>query len=181
MHTRRLETGSDIGDVLRSIFRAQKNAFKINLAFGFILNNVETREKRYYYPSQNGFIFDQPLVVADEADLYRVLQLVGETDLLDYVRQQKPNIKWLIALHTNAAFHLYPIDDRPIGRGNITGQLPTWPVENRGLDALEKDRRTGKLYANHLCYFRCLARHRGCGLKNLERKTQEWCLPTWPR
>ena len=27
--------------------------------------------------------------------------------------------------------------------------------------------------ADHLCYFRCLARQRGCGLKNLERKTRE--------
>ena len=49
----------------------------------------------------------------------------------------------------------------------------SWLVENRGLDALEKDSQTGKLYADHLCYFRCLARYQGCGLKNLERKTQE--------
>lgn len=48
MHTRRLETGSDIEDMLRNIFRAQRNAFKINLAFGFILRNIETGEKRYY-------------------------------------------------------------------------------------------------------------------------------------
>jgi len=65
------------------------------------------------------------------------------------------------------------MEDRPIGRSKITGQLPKWPVENQGLDTLEKDRRTGKLYADHLCYFRCLARYRGCGLKNLERKTRE--------
>ena len=36
--------------MLRAIFRRQKNAFKINLAFGFIVSNVETGEKRYYYP-----------------------------------------------------------------------------------------------------------------------------------
>ena len=151
----------------------KKNAFKINLAFGFILSNVETGEKRYYYPSQNGLIFNHPLVVADEADLQRVLQRVGETDWLEYVRQQKPNSKWRIALLTNVAFHLYPMEDRPVGRNKITGQLPRWLVENQGLDALEKDRRTGQLYADHLCYFRCLAPYRGCGLKNLERKTRE--------
>lgn len=48
-------------------------------------------------------------MVVDEADLERVLQLVGETDLLEYVRQQKPNSKWRIALLTNVAFHLYPM------------------------------------------------------------------------
>ena len=136
MHTQRLEAASDIGDMLQAIFRSQKNAFKINLAFGFILSNVEKGEKRYYYPSQNGLILDEPLVVADEADLQRVLQRMGETDWLEYVSQQKPNSKWQIALLTNVTFHLYPMEDRPIGRGNITGQLPKWLVENRRLDAL---------------------------------------------
>ena len=93
MYAQRLEAASDIRDMLRAIFCAQKNAFKINLAFGFILSNVDTGEKRYYYPSQNGLIFDHPLVVADKADLQRVLQRVGETDWLEYVRQQKPNSK----------------------------------------------------------------------------------------
>ena len=124
-------------------------------------------------------VFDQPLVVADEADLERVLQHVGETDWLEYVQQQKPNSKWRIALLANVAFHMYPLADRPIGRGQSNGQLPQWLVENRGLDALEKDNNTGQLYADHLCYFRCLARHQGCGLKNLERKTQELASTYW--
>ena len=66
------------------------------------------------------------------------------------------------------------VNDRPVGRSKIAGQLPKWLVENRGLDALEKNKNTGQLYADHLCYFRCLARYRGCGLKNLERKTREF-------
>ena len=173
MHTQRLEAASDIGDMLQAIFRSQKNAFKINLAFGFILSNVEKGEKRYYYPSQNGLIFDQPLVVADEADLQTVLQRMGETDWLEYVRQQKPNSKWRIPLLTNVAFHVYPMEDRPIGRSKIAGQFTKWLVENPGLNALEKDQRTGKLWADHLCYFQCLVRYQGCGLKNLERKTRE--------
>ena len=90
----RLETDSDIGDMLPALFRTQTHAFKINMSFDFILGNVETGETRYYYPSQNGFIFDQPLVVADEADLQSVLQHVGETDWVEYVRLQKPNSKW---------------------------------------------------------------------------------------
>lgn len=57
--------------MLHAIFCDQSSTFKISISFGFILSNVETGEKRYYYPSQNGFIFDQPLVVADEEDLER--------------------------------------------------------------------------------------------------------------
>ena len=44
------------------------------------------------------------------------------------------------------------VNDRPVGRGQIAGHLPRWLVENRGLDALEKSRNTGQLYADHLCY-----------------------------
>lgn len=45
-------------------------------------------------------------------------------------------------------------------------------MENQGLDTLEKDKRVGKLYTDNLCYFRCLAQHQGCSLKNLERKKE---------
>ena len=92
--------------MLQAIFHAQRNAFKVNLVFGFILSNVETREKQYYYPLQNGLIFDQPLVVADEADLERMLQHVGETDWFECIRQQKPNSKCRTALLANVAFRL---------------------------------------------------------------------------
>lgn len=119
VHSQRLETDSNIGDTLQVIFRAPKKSFtcKIKITFGFILRNVETEEKRYYYPLQNGFIFGQPLGVADEDDLQRVLQRMGEVDWLEYARKQKPNSKWLITLLTNVAFHLYPLFDRPIGQG----------------------------------------------------------------
>jgi len=157
--------------MLHAIFRKQRNAFKINISFGFILKNIETQEKRYYYPSQNGFIFDQPLVVANEDDLQRVLQSVGEVDWIEYARKEKPNSKWQVAHLTNVAFHVYSLVNRPIGRGER--KLPSWLVENRGLDALERDKRTGKLYNDNLCYFRCLLRYRGCNLKNLKRKTKK--------
>lgn len=45
------------------------------------------------------------------------------------VRQTtEANSKWRIALLTNVAFHLYPMEDKPIGRGKFAGQLPKWLV-----------------------------------------------------
>lgn len=71
------------------------------MSFGFILSKMVS-------------IIDQPLGVADKADLQRVLQHMGEVDWLEYVRQQKPNSKWQITLLTNIAFHVYPLVDRPL-------------------------------------------------------------------
>lgn len=171
VYTQRLEEGSDVGAMIRGIFRQQTTAFKLNLAFGLILRNGDNGEVRYYYPSRNGFVFQQPLVVANGDDLQRVLLRVGEKDWQEYARQQKPNSKWQVALLTNVSFHVYPLVDRPIGRGE-EGYLPKWVVENRGLDALEKNVK-GKVYGDNLCYFRCLARYRGKEVNNLERLTKE--------
>ena len=44
-----------------------------------------------------------------------------ETNWLEYAKQQKPNRKWRITLVTNVAFHLYPMEDRPVGCGKIAG------------------------------------------------------------
>ncbi|XP_078359971.1 uncharacterized protein LOC144644372 [Oculina patagonica] len=174
VYTIRLERDSDIAAIPRDIFAQQTTAFKINIAFGFILfkeAESEREEVRYYYPSQNGFLFDEPKVVANETDLEGLLEELEGKDWQEYVRERKPNSKWRVALLTNVAFHVYPMVERPIGRGR--GSLPKWLIENRGLDALENDKRTGQLYDDNLCYFRCLARHLGCGLRNLEGKTKQ--------
>lgn len=170
VYTRRLKEGSDVGAMIQRIFRQQKTAFKVNLAFGFILRNGDNGEVRYYYPSRNGFVFPEPFVVANPDDLQSVLLRVGEKDWQEYVRQQKPSSKWRVAHLTNVSFHVYPLVDRPIGRGG-EGYLPRWVVENRGLDALEKNTK-GKVYGDNLCYFRCLARFKGEKLPKLEKLTK---------
>ncbi len=159
-----------VDEMVREIFAQQTSAFKINMSFGYILKNSETGEARYYYPSQNGYVFDSPSVIRNEEDLAGFMSKVADVDWQDYVRQQKPNSKWIVALTTNVAFTIYKLPEHPIGRGQ---QLPKWVVENRGLDALEADKNTGRLYKDNLCYFRCLGRYQGCNLKNLERKTKQ--------
>ena len=77
---------------------------------------------------------------------------MGEVDWVEYVRQQKPNSKWGIALLTIVAFQVLHLVDRPIGHGE-KGKLPKWLIENRGLNELVIIQSTGKLYADNLCYF----------------------------
>ncbi|KAJ7365748.1 hypothetical protein OS493_002464 [Desmophyllum pertusum] len=68
--------GAELEEVLRHVFRQKRNAFKVNLAFGFILKNVETGEVRYFYPSQNGFVFDAPFLITNDADLDAFLEKI---------------------------------------------------------------------------------------------------------
>ena len=159
-----------LNELLKCIFLRQKTAFKLNLAFGFTLKNEDTGEVRFFYPSQNGYILDQPTLISNESDLNALLDKLAQTDWIEFIRQQKPNSKWSVSLITNVACFIYKLLDQPIGAG---GHLPDYIVNNRGVDALEKDSNSGKLFNDHLCYFRCLARHEGCELKHLERKTKD--------
>lgn len=159
-----------LNEMIKAIFLRQTTAVKVNMAFGFILRNEETGELRFFYPSQNGYIFDSPTLISNENDLAALLDRLAQTDWLEYIRQQKPNSKWSVSIATNVAFFIYKLLDQPIGSG---GHLPDYIANNRGLDALEKDSNSGRLFNDHLCYFRCLARHKGCGLKNLEKKTKQ--------
>ena len=170
IYNERISELTDLKEIIQSIFKQQTSAFKINLAFGFLLRNSETGEVRYYYPSQNGFVFQEPILIANHEDLENLLKKVADTDWLEYVRKQKPNSKWRVSLTCSVGIYVYKLPEMPIGRGGFF--LPSFIVENRGVDGLEKNHQTGKPYQDHLCYFRCVARHKGFDLKNLEKKTK---------
>ena len=53
--------------------------------------------------------------------------------------------------------------------------MPGYIAENRGIDAVENNAKTGKPYEDNLCFFRCLALYNGCHTTNLERDTQYYC------
>jgi len=103
----------------------------------------------------------------NSAELF--LDKIQDTDWQEFVRRQKPNSKWRVSLLCNVALHIYKVTEQPIGRGK---RLPSFIVENRGLDALESNYNTGQVYEDSFCYFRCLARHKGYHLKNLEKKAK---------
>ena len=170
IYNERISDLTDLKEIIESIFEQQTTAFKLNLSFGFILKNNETGEVRYYYPSQNGFVFQEPILIANHEDLENLLQKVADTDWLEYIRKQKPNSKWRVSLTCSVGIYVYKLPDMPIGRGGFF--LPSFIINNRGVDGLEKNHHTGKVYDDHLCYFRCLARHKGFDLKNLEKKTK---------
>ena len=157
---------------LEQIFTDQNTVFKINVFFGFILRNNETDVLQYYYASRNNnLLFDSPFQIVTAADLQQVRQTLEDTDILEWVRQQRPNSKWVVEQVTNVTFFVTKLRDHPIGRGKI---LPHYIVENRGIVPLDRDKNSKKPYKDNLCFFRALALHNGCHAKKLERDTQHY-------
>ena len=135
----RITDKMDIPQLLRAIFREQKTAFKINLAFGFVLRNINTGEIRYYYPLQNGHVFDNPVLIQNEEELGELIKSMAARDWMEEIRQQKPNTQWRIVTVCCVGIYVFKVVHVPIGRGGgKDGILPSSLKENRGLDALEK-------------------------------------------
>ena len=113
----RITDKMDIPQLLRAIFREQKTAFKINLAFGFVLRNINTGEIRYYYPSQNGYMFDNPVLIQNEEELGELIKSMAARDWMEEIRQQKPNTQWRVVTVCCVGIYVFKVVHVPIGRG----------------------------------------------------------------
>ena len=151
---------------MNCIFADQLTVFKVNLLFGFILRNTETGALQYHHPSaNNNLVLEQPFLVSNQADLDRLYEQVNNIDFLEWVRQQRPNSKWVVDLVTNVMWFVWKSREHPIGRGKY---LPRYISDNYSLNVLESNTQTGKPYEDNLCFFHSLALHNGCHMKNLE-------------
>ena len=74
---------------------------------------------------------------------------------------------------TNATFYVTKLvlRDHPIGR---SVRLPKYMLENPAIVSLDCSKKTELPYKDKLCFFRCLALHRGCHPHNLERDAKHF-------
>ena len=151
---------------LRAIFNRQRQAFKINMSYGYILRNVETGELRYYHSSLNNHrYFDVPPLISNRDDLDEFIRRVQEASPSDYAIRGRPTTKWTVVAVTNVTFYLYKMTFN-IGAGNQV--LPAYVMNNPAINALVKNFH-GRPYKDNLCFFRCIALHKGGHPANLER------------
>jgi len=117
-------------------------------------------------------VLEQPFLVCDQDNLEHAIEEISNIDFLEWVRQQRPNIKWVVDLVTNVTWFVWKLRDHPIGRGS---HLSGYIAENHGIAPLDRNRQTGKLSQDNLFFFQCLALHNGCDTKNLERDYYQQC------
>ena len=129
---------------------------------------LESEEQMQYHHSlaNNNRVFEAPILVRNREDLEQVRSALEILDVYEWARQQRPNSKWVVMDNTNATFYVTKLRDHPIGRST---RLPKYVLENPAIVSRDCDKRTGLPYKDKLCFFRCLALHRGCHPRNLER------------
>ena len=90
----------------QSIRTEEATGNRVQYRYNFtLLRHMETGELRYYHSSQNNSIFfDVPHLIRTE-DLEIYLDELHGQDILQYIRQQRPDTKWVVHLLTNVTFY----------------------------------------------------------------------------
>lgn len=129
-----------IGEIMQAaneIYDRQNRAFRLNLEFGLILVNSETREFRYFKPHHNQEVFQRPIYVSQRGHLNRLQQRMQRLNITNYILRQRPDTKWKPYLITNVRIVIYHLN---FVLGNAEVILPPHISQSKSIIKLTKDR-----------------------------------------
>ena len=72
-----------LNDKLDYVFKELKCAAKVNLAFGFVLKNIEDGMCRYFYAHENNTIMERSKLVCTQADMTNLKDRMQKMDIVD--------------------------------------------------------------------------------------------------
>ncbi|XP_060578349.1 metacaspase-2-like [Ruditapes philippinarum] len=159
-----LNTMEQLEDQINYIFERSQTAFKINISFGLILQHVESEEYRYFSAHYTDKIFLFPQLINNRKDIEMLLLRLSKLDIPNYFHKQKPNSKWRPVFISNV---LYNVNNTSFPLG-LSQPLPKYILHSKSIVSFQKNPYTKRLYADNLCFFRCLSYHK---IKNIQCET----------
>ena len=146
------------------VYQRQSKAFKLNLNFGYVLRHRDNGSARYFKPFEHEGLLDIPIYihVSSRRDLTRLADWLRNLNLLESLMMQRPDTKWVIELLTNVRISVYKTN---FLLGDPRNAVPEHIKLHKAIYSLVADKRTGKLFNDNFCAFRCLALHKGYSQK----------------
>ena len=96
-----------------------KCAAKVNLAFGFILKNLEDRRFRFFYAHKNNTLLDRSIeLLCTHDDLAKLKDFLNKTDVIESCSRDRMNTKWRFYKLTNLTVFAALLKDVPMGCEN---------------------------------------------------------------
>ena len=124
------DLSENLPNLVDVIFRPQNNSFRINLSYGYILQNRNTGERRYFHSSMNNAAFlDTPFFVRTEADFIQFMEQTTQDNVLE--QAQRPNSEWIVSQVSNVTYYVFHIITHAIGFAPVT--LPDHIKHNPGV------------------------------------------------
>ena len=159
-----------VNEKLDHFFNILKCAAKVNLAFGFILKNIEDGGFRYFYAHENNTLLDRSKLVCTHDDLAKLKDFINQTDFIESCSREKMNTKWRFYKLTNLTVFAALLKDVPMGCKNAV--LPQPLLRNGTINCLLFEESTRQPYNDNLCLFRALPLHLQ-GTQRLEEETSK--------
>ena len=78
---------------LDKVFKKLECVAKLNVAFGFVLKNVDDGIFRFYYAHEKNFLMERSKLVETEKCLIKNQNEVSNTDVIEACRKQRANTK----------------------------------------------------------------------------------------
>ena len=163
---------------LEYVFKELKCAAKVNLAFGFVLKNIEDGLCRYFYAHENNTITEISKLVCTQADMNNRKNRKQKMVIVHICTRERANTKWKIYKLTNLTIFASLLKDVPMGCKDTI--LPEPFLKNHNVNCFTFEKNAKQRYTDNLCLFRALALHLH-GEEKLEgrlRKFSNFSLPT---
>ncbi len=122
---------------------------KLNVCFGYILQNKETDEFRYYYSSENTSVLPKPQLVCNFKVFKQKFDFF-DFDIVDHLTNFLDNTKWSFYCLNNISLFATQILGNPMGNNENT--FPDYIKNSHSVWTLEKNR-DGQHYNDNLCFF----------------------------
>ena len=142
----------------------------MNLAFGFILKNIEDGGFRYFYAHENNTLLDRSKLVCTRDDMANLKDFLNKTDVIESCSREKMNTKWRFYKMKNLTVFAALLKDVPMGCKDAVLHEPL--LKSCIINCLTFEKNTRQPYNNNLCLFRALALHLH-GNQRLEEKTSK--------
>ena len=159
-----------LNDKLDYVFKELKCAAIVNLAFGFVVKNIEDGMCRYYSAHGNNTIMERAKLVCTQADMSNLKDRIQEMDIVDLCTRERANTKWKIYKLTNLTIFASLLKDVPLGCKDTVLLEPL--LKNDNMNCLTYEKETLQPYNDNLRLFRAIALHFH-GNKKLEEETSK--------
>ena len=82
-----------INKKLDLVFKGLECAAKVNLAFGFVLENVEDGACRYFYAHENYTLMERSKLVCTPDDITNLKEKLQKLDIVELCTRERANTK----------------------------------------------------------------------------------------
>ena len=148
-------------ELVRNIHHNQTNQYRINILLGYILENIETGEIKFYSPSYNTSIYAENVKPLINTSVSELLESMNENIIVEELK--RPHSKWKFVEIYEFIILITPIPNLLIGAKIL---LPVY-IKN-------KDSIIGFADAeNNLCFWFCLEKHLNKNTKRLDRMKKQ--------